>query len=97
MLPIHRLNDAAQLLSEHGAHLSAVAKEHSDADFRFAFGGAKTEYTRLCEWLQKLGIEAASEERWAMANLSLGGLPAYFPAKRWQAFEAPLKAAFGAL
>ena len=97
MLPIHRLSDAAQLLSEHGAHLSAVAKEHSDADFRFAFGGAKTEYTRLCEWLQAQGIEAASEERWAMANLSLGGLPAYFPAKRWQAFETPLEAAFGAL
>ena len=97
MLPIHRLNDAATLLSEHGAHLSAVAKEHSERDFCFAFGSAKTEYTRLCEWLQSLKLQAASEERWAMANLSLGGLPAYFPAKRWQAFETPLKAAFGAL
>ena len=97
MLPIHRLNDAAQLLSEHAAHLSAVAKEFSAQEFQFAFGGAKTEYARLSEWLQKLGVEAATEERWRMANLSIGGLPAYFPAKRWQAFEAPLKAAFGAL
>ena len=97
MLPIHRLNDAAELLSEHGAHLSAVAKEHSAKDFRFAFGSVNGEYTRLCDWLQSLGLEVASDERWAMANLSLGGLPAYFPAKRWQAFETPLKAAFGAL
>ena len=97
MLPIHRLNDAAELLSEHGAHLSAVAKEHSAKDFRFAFGSVNGEYTRLCDWLQSLGVEVASDERWAMANLSLGGLPAYFPAKRWQAFETPLKAAFGAL
>ena len=97
MLPMHRLNDAAQLLSEHGAHLSAVAKEHRHEDFSFAFGSSKTEYSRLCQWLEAAGVEGASEERWAMANLSLGGLPAYFPAKRWQAFEAPLKAAFGVL
>ena len=97
MLPIHRLNDAAQLLSEHSAHLSTVAKEHSAKDFHFAFGSVKSEYTRLCDWLQSLGLDVASDERWAMANLSLGGLPAYFPAKRWQAFEIPLKAAFGAL
>ena len=97
MLPMHRLNDAAQLVSEHNAHLSAVTKEHSENDFCFAFDNAKSEITRLTEWLQKLGVNCASDERWAMANLSLGGLPAYFPAKRWQAFEAPLKAAFGAL
>lgn len=97
MLPMHRLYDAATLLSEHGAHLSAAAKEHSELDFQFAFDNIKTEFVRLGEWLQKLGLESASEERWAMANLSLGGLPAYFPAKRWQAFEGPLKTAFGAL
>ena len=97
MLPIHRLNDAATLLSEHGAHLSEAAKEHSELDFQFAFGSVKTEFARLCEWLQKFGVEGASEAQWAMANLSLGGLPAYFPAKRWQAFEGPLKTAFGAL
>jgi len=97
MLPMHRLNDAATLLSEHSAHLSAAAKEHSEQDFCFAFDNVKTEFARLCEWLQKLGIECASEERWAMANMSLGGLPAYFPAKRWQAFEGPLKSVFGAL
>ncbi len=97
MLPIHRLNDAATLLSEHAAHLNAAVKEHSEADFCFAFGNVKTEFVRLCEWLQTLGIECAPEERWTMANLSLGGLPAYFPAMRWQAFEVPLKAAFGAL
>ncbi len=97
MLPIHRLNDAALLLGEHAAHLTAVAKEHSAQEFRFAFGSAKGEHTRLGEWLQSLGLQGASEERWAMANLSLGGLPAYFPAKRWQAFETSLKLAFGAL
>ena len=97
MLPMHRLTDAATLLSEHGAHLSAAAKEHSEKDFQFAFGGNKTEFARLCEWLQKLRLEGASEAQWAMANLGLGGLPAYFPAKRWQAFEGPLKTAFEAL
>lgn len=97
MLPMQRLNDAAQLLSEHSAHLNAAAKEHSEQDFCFAFDNIKTEFPRLCEWLQTLGIECASEERWAMANLTLGGLPAYFPAKRWQTFEVPLKSAFSAL
>ncbi len=97
LLPMHRLTDAATLLSEHSAHLSAAAKEHSELDFQFAFGSAKSEFPRLCEWLKKIGVEGASEARWAMANLGLGGLPAYFPAQRWQAFEAPLKSAFGAL
>ena len=97
MLPMHQLNEAATLISEHSAHLNAAAKEHGEQDFCFDFDNAKTEFPRLCEWLQKLGIECASEEHWAMANLTLGGLPAYFPAKRWQAFEAPLKSAFSAL
>ncbi len=97
LLPIQRMTDAATLLSEHQAHLKAAAAECRDHDFRFAFDNAKSEQLRLSQWLRAQGKQVASDERWAMATLSLGGLPAYFPAQRWQAFETPLSDAFGAL
>jgi tetratricopeptide (TPR) repeat protein len=97
LLPIQRMGDAATLLGEHDAHLKAASAERRDIDFRFAFDSAKSEHVRLCQWLREQGKQVASEEHWLMANLSLGGLPAYFPAQRWQAFETPLSDAFGAL
>jgi tetratricopeptide (TPR) repeat protein len=98
LLPLHSLQEAAQRVKEHQLHLSACAKEHEANDFVFTFDQAKTEQPRLTQWLTQLpGGTVPPAERWAKAVISLGGLPAHFPAKRWQAFEAPLAAAFAAL
>jgi Flp pilus assembly protein TadD len=95
LLPLNTLVTAAERLNEHQQHLSAVANSHGPNDFRFHYDSAKSEQLRLTDWLNAMPeVQAPPAERWAKSVLSLGGLPAYFPAKRWQAFDAVLAAPF---
>lgn len=91
LLPMKNMDESSRILKQHAAHLSQCSQMHGPGDFIFNFEQGKSEASRLSKWLTAMdGVKAPEMADWTAATLSLGGLPAYFPAQRWQAFEAPL-------
>ena len=94
LLPMKNIAESSSLFKQHALHLAKVSQLHGPADFIFNFEQGKTEVARLSKWLSAIdGITPPDAARWLTATQGLGGLPAYFPAQRWQAFEAPLGSA----
>lgn len=94
LLPMKNIAETSNVLKQHALHLAEVSQRHGPADFVFHFEQGKSEVARLAKWLSAIeGVTPPDMARWLPSTQGLGGLPAYFPAQRWQAFEAPLSSA----
>jgi tetratricopeptide (TPR) repeat protein len=89
-LALHQLEQTVQVLDRQYAHLQRIASEAGDACIRIPALG-KADFPAL---EKALGLRTPiDQERFKRACLSIGELPMYFPAQRWQAFDA-LKSTF---
>lgn len=95
LMPMKNTGETSIVFKQHAQHLSEISQMFSPRDFIFQFEQGKSEVTRLSKWLSAIdGVKPPDAARWLPSTQGLGGLPAYFPAQRWQAFEAPLSSAF---
>jgi tetratricopeptide (TPR) repeat protein len=93
-LKLSPITEAAQFLKAHHEHHQFAASEARPIDLCLDFDSAKADYTKLDSYLAQFVDQRASEERFQASQSTLGGLNAYFAAKRWQAFEGQLSDAF---
>jgi tetratricopeptide (TPR) repeat protein len=99
-VPINDLNYSANLLKSLSAHIDHIGElAKGDAQVtQFHFEGTqadlKTFQQVTAAFAQPLLEGETAAERWQRATTTLGGIPAFFPSQRWQAFSASLDAAF---
>ncbi len=99
-VPINDMTYSANLLKSLAAHIDHICElGRGDAHVTpFNFEGTQADLKALqhatASFAQPLVDGDTATDRWQRANTTLGGIPAFFPSQRWQAFNASLESAF---